>query len=254
MSARRYGRWTPALVAAWLGAGAVARAQDREPDRPLRFGTAVASYVNVQATELAPDSSGVFFFAANNGALRYQTNLAGYGLSAQVHLPGGALITYMELDYYDASPTGRVQAALLVCNWDGTGCVQVPGSCGATGTVCSDDAGTPNYAGVSVPIFPSVLVDNFTKRYIVAVGNTTLDGTTAVSQVIIGYQLQVSPPPATATFADVPTDHPFFQYVEALAASGITGGCGGGNFCPNAPLTRGQMAVFLAKALGLQWQ
>ena len=47
--------------------------------------------------------------------------------------------------------------------------------------------------------------------------------------------------------------HPFFQHVEALATSGITAGCGGGNFCPDHPLTRGQMAVFLAKALGLHW-
>jgi hypothetical protein len=51
----------------------------------------------------------------------------------------------------------------------------------------------------------------------------------------------------------VPTNHPFFQFVEALAASGITAGCGNGNFCPDAPLTRGQMAVFLSKALGLHW-
>jgi S-layer homology domain len=67
------------------------------------------------------------------------------------------------------------------------------------------------------------------------------------------YKLQVSPPPGTATFVDVPTTHLFFQYIEALAAAGITSGCGGGNFCPDAAVTRGQMAVFLAKALGLHW-
>jgi hypothetical protein len=38
-----------------------------------------------------------------------------------------------------------------------------------------------------------------------------------------------------------------------LAASGVTVGCGGGNYCPDAPLTRRKMAVCLAKALGLQW-
>jgi hypothetical protein len=52
----------------------------------------------------------------------------------------------------------------------------------------------------------------------------------------------------------VPTNHPFFQFIEALAASRITSGCGGGNFCPDAPVTRGQMAVFLARALGLNFQ
>lgn len=64
---------------------------------------------------------------------------------------------------------------------------------------------------------------------------------------------QVSPPPDTAIFDDVPTSHPFFQHIEALVASGITAGCDADSFCPGDPLTRGQMAVFLAKALGLNW-
>ena len=76
---------------------------------------------------------------------------------------------------------------------------------------------------------------------------------TAIGAVRINWRRQVSPAPLVATFNDVPTSHPQFQFVEALAASGVTAGCGGGNYCPNASLTRGQMAVFLAKALGLHW-
>ena len=64
---------------------------------------------------------------------------------------------------------------------------------------------------------------------------------------------QISAPPDTPTFADVPASDGAFADVEALAASGITTGCGGGKFCPGATLTRRQMAVFLAKALGLHW-
>ena len=71
--------------------------------------------------------------------------------------------------------------------------------------------------------------------------------------VQVWWRRIVSTAPDTATFNDVSTDHPFFQFIEALAASGITGGCGGGNYCPDNPVTRGQMAVFLAKALGLHW-
>jgi S-layer homology domain len=71
--------------------------------------------------------------------------------------------------------------------------------------------------------------------------------------MIIGYVLQVSPAPGSPTFNDVPVSDPAFQYIEALVASGVTAGCGGGNYCPDSPLTRRQMAVFLAKALGLQW-
>ena len=69
--------------------------------------------------------------------------------------------------------------------------------------------------------------------------------------VEVWWKRKVTAPPPDATFNDVPTGHPLFQFVEALANSGITAGCGSGNFCPDAPLTRGQMAVFLAKALGL---
>ena len=40
------------------------------------------------------------------------------------------------------------------------------------------------------------------------------------------------------------------RFIETFAALGITGGCGGGRFCPDAPVTRGQMAVFVEAALG----
>jgi len=72
--------------------------------------------------------------------------------------------------------------------------------------------------------------------------------------VEVQWHRTLSPAPESPSFNDVPTNHPFFQFIEALKASGITGGCGDGtNYCPDASLTRGQMAVFLAKALGLHW-
>jgi S-layer homology domain len=73
--------------------------------------------------------------------------------------------------------------------------------------------------------------------------------------VRIFWRRQVSPPPNAPSFNDVPTDDPYFQYVEALVASGITAGCSTNPplYCPDAPLTRRQMAVFLSKALGLHW-
>ncbi|MGH2358474.1 MAG: S-layer homology domain-containing protein [Candidatus Limnocylindria bacterium] len=37
--------------------------------------------------------------------------------------------------------------------------------------------------------------------------------------------------------------------INRLAASGITGGCGGGRFCPGQVVTRGQMAAFLRRAI-----
>ncbi len=61
-------------------------------------------------------------------------------------------------------------------------------------------------------------------------------------------------PPAcvTATFDDVPCDNPFAPWIYDLVARGITGGCGGGLYCPGSPATRGQMAVFLTKTFGLR--
>jgi hypothetical protein len=70
----------------------------------------------------------------------------------------------------------------------------------------------------------------------------------------IVWKRLVSPEPATATFPnDVPTAHPYFRFIEALAAAGITGGCAPQAYCPDQPVTRGQMAVFLAAALGLHF-
>jgi hypothetical protein len=69
----------------------------------------------------------------------------------------------------------------------------------------------------------------------------------------VRWSRTITPAPGSATFGDVPLASFGFQHIEALVASGITAGCGGGNFCPNGTLTRAQMAVFLAKALGLHW-
>jgi hypothetical protein len=58
------------------------------------------------------------------------------------------------------------------------------------------------------------------------------------------------PVPVTQRFADVPPANPFYRFIDRLAALGITGGCGGGNYCPTAPVTREQMAAFVLRALG----
>ena len=62
------------------------------------------------------------------------------------------------------------------------------------------------------------------------------------------YGVCYTPPPCTGTFDDVPCGNNFAAWIEALAAEGITGGCGGDNYCPANPVLRQQMAVFLLKA------
>jgi hypothetical protein len=55
------------------------------------------------------------------------------------------------------------------------------------------------------------------------------------------------PPACGGVFSDVPCPGPFTDWIEQLAAEGVTGGCGGGRYCPSPPVTRAQMAVFLLK-------
>ena len=53
---------------------------------------------------------------------------------------------------------------------------------------------------------------------------------------------------ASPLFADVPATHPFFQWIQKLRELGITVGCTTTNYCPDDPITRGQMAVFIVRA------
>lgn len=61
--------------------------------------------------------------------------------------------------------------------------------------------------------------------------------------------LNLEPVPGT-TFEDT-VGSVFAADIEALAAAGITRGCGPGLFCPDRTVTREEMAAFLSRALGL---
>jgi hypothetical protein len=50
------------------------------------------------------------------------------------------------------------------------------------------------------------------------------------------------------TFLDVPINHFAWRFVEAVENRGVSSGCGSGNYCPEASVTREQMAVFLLLA------
>jgi hypothetical protein len=61
-------------------------------------------------------------------------------------------------------------------------------------------------------------------------------------------------PPACAPpnlFNDVPETSPFCRWIEELANRGVVTGCGGGNYCPTASVTREQMGVFISATFGL---
>jgi hypothetical protein len=58
-----------------------------------------------------------------------------------------------------------------------------------------------------------------------------------------------SPPAVGAStgFDDVPTNHWAAVWIKQLVVEGITSGCGNGNYCPDASVTRAEMAVFLVR-------
>ncbi|MCK8601293.1 SGNH/GDSL hydrolase family protein [Desulfoferrobacter suflitae] len=58
------------------------------------------------------------------------------------------------------------------------------------------------------------------------------------------------PPPAVGIFVDVPTDYWASAWIEQFFQDGITAGCGENTlqYCPEQPLTRAEMAVFLLRA------
>lgn len=160
-----------------------------------------------------------------------------------VHLATGALITSIKMNYFD-NHTGQPSVGLWRIS-----------STGATTLLTS--LTPPAFAGGNSTFTATVnhTVQNQGASYVIlAILSRDAAGNTGIYGFEVNYTLQVSAPPAVASFPnDVPTTHPLFRFVEAMAASGLTGGCASGSFCPDSPVTRGQLSVFLSVALGLHF-
>ena len=165
---------------------------------------------------------------------------------AGMALPNGAEIRSIEVSACDGDAVGLVSFALpfapkvpsghgFLVPYTGTGGPQTPGCNSFVVNLATPHTVDNNAYGYALVVY--------------ADPGTNVEWT----QFRVRYRLQVSPAPATATFTDVPVGSAQHRFVEALAAAGITGGCGAGLYCPDAPVTRGQMAVFLAVALGLHF-
>jgi len=220
---------------------------------PTGYGTVSRSAVTYVAHTFAPIDSGVTYaFDPTNGNLAiYRTNPSGsVWFEAPIHLPSGSLLEAVEFRFCDSSPSRIFQSFLSINDKDGT-LTQPP-------LVSSTMAESFGCINRTFTFETPVPIDNANQAYALEVNlggtGTPGDSTILLCQARVYYRLQVSQAPETATFPnDVPTDHPFFQYVEALAAAGITAGTGPGTYGVDQPLTRGQMAVFLSLALGLHF-
>ncbi len=186
----------------------------------------------------------------------YYARETGSGLgpyAAQVELPNGALLDTVCGYFYDNDSTALADVYAVVYRYTYN---VSDNSMDALALVVVGTSGAPNYYNACVNLSsPETIqrdVGDLRISYIAYV-NLPVSATVQFKAIRLDWHRQISPAPATATFSDVAASHMFFRHIEALASSGITAGCGGGNYCPDSPVTRGEMAAFLAKALGLHW-
>jgi S-layer family protein len=108
--------------------------------------------------------------------------------------------------------------------------------------------GGPYYRFVETLLHHSVTAGCAADSYCPA-GSTTREQM-AVFVLVAKESAEYAPPAcATPVFNDVPASSPFCRWIEELARRGVAGGCGGGNYCPTADVTREQMAVFVLRTL-----
>lgn len=245
-----------ALFVAW--AGRPGRAQElADPPEPKDFGVQDEGISVVGFEEFSPEFSSIGYADDTNTGGRWTTS-GGLLMTAPMNMiPHGAVLTEVRFYLRDSNANDNFNGA--VCrywadaNSGGTPNVGCP--------VFLQSAGTPGDSVLTAtPDLPILYQedrdgdgDSDVVHYTLQVETPGFDGSTRIRQVRLRWRRRISPAPALATFGDVPMNHQFFQHIEALVASGITVGCGGGNYCPDQAVNRGQMAAFLARALGLHW-
>ena len=229
------------------------------PPAPGAFGGDIQQRM-IPVAEFTPEQSGYSY--ENNFGSELRPTAAGLQRwIAPLGVPAGAVVEEILLLVEDEDDVLDVVGTLLFAAQavDGagdcdTGWIETSwngNSAGIDGHGIVSMQGNVPYLVRSRAVYPPACSSENHLLYYIAV---RLESTShSLVGAIVRWRRSVSPAPLAATFNDVPLDHPFFQFVEALSASAITAGCGGGNFCPDNPVTRGQMAVFLGKALGLHW-
>jgi hypothetical protein len=170
-----------------------------------------------------------------------------------------------------AQPSSPVGASGGTTTFDVTFDPSAEGVRQAEVSIANDDSDEDPYnfaiqgTGVSVT-FADVPLDYWAYDYIEALYQSGITGGCGTdplmycpSDVVARDQMAVflergihgadyDPPAPTGLFDDVPVDYWAAKWIEALYNDGITGGCGGNNYCPGDPVTRAQMAVFLLRS------
>jgi hypothetical protein len=122
------------------------------------------------------------------------------------------------------------------------------GSVAATGAVFADVAAADTAAAYIEHLFLDGITagcndENFCPAAIVTRAEL------AVFLIRLKRGAAYTPPPASGLYGDVSANMPGADWIEQLAADGISVGCDANNFCPYQAITRDQLAVLLARTL-----
>jgi hypothetical protein len=223
--------------------------QKSSPAEPEEFGTTDFGWTTVVGSEHITHADVDIVMDATLSIFIGSTPIS-RSVFAQLQMPTGTLFRQVTWFVQDISDSADFSGSVIrVCQTGlplGEPVVTVLGSGGSSGS------SGEFFFTVFMPA--GEVVRNLSCVYAARTQFDEIGAELRLRKVRAGWQRQVSPAPAVATFPnDTPTSHPYFQFVEALAAAGITGGCAPQAFCPNAAVTRGQMAVFLSVALGLHF-
>jgi hypothetical protein len=234
----------------YLARGAVLN-QRSTPAEPKEYGTDDFGWTTVLGNQHNPFNAPAGYSSSDGSGDISLSSPVSRIFDAQLQMPSGAVLQQVTWFGSDTVDDGAIEASIIrVCQSGippGDPVVTILGS-GFSSTSSGPFSFTVLVSGGDV-------VRNLNCAYIARTRFLAVDlggGDLVLRKIRAGWQRQVSPAPPSATFPnDVPITHSYFQFIEALARSGITAGCAPGSFCPDNPITRGEMAVFLAAALGL---
>lgn len=179
-------------------------------------------------------------YSWTTGGQRYSTSGSGLWY-CPIQLPSGVKVTEVRFYYYDNHPQN------INLQWGYNS--NYTGATTLINTTPSVSSGFANTAW-----FGNHTVSNGSSRWYWACFNLYYPGGSGHRfwGIRILYERQQGPA-GGQIFSDVPPGATFYQSINNLARSGISEGFADGTYRPNQPVTRGQMAAFLGRALGLYW-
>lgn len=233
-------------LAWWIGcvaasASSLAQAVGPRSVGDQAYGLTTVDHLTITALDLTPTASQEFAVDAN---LNLTALSGGSDFMAPVRLPTGAQITRVELAGCDASDTAG--------DWMTAAFIRVADPDGLAETLGVITSG-PGCAFWSAATIEPITVYNADYSYYVLVHFGQYGDDLKLRAVRLFWQRQIRSASPFAEFTDVGFGNDYRQAVEAVASADILKPCDIGRFCPDSPVTRAQLALALARALGLNY-